>query len=131
MLSIYSYICGLLVCPLWKNVCSNLLHIFPALSFFSFLFFFAIELYEFLICIEHELLFRLWFANICSHSVGYLCWLLSLLCRFLVRYNPVFCLFVFLLLLPTFGVISKKSLQRPMLCFLQGILQFQVLCLSF
>ena len=129
MLSIYSYICGLLVCPLWKN--AQIFYTFFQ-HFLSFLFvFFAIELYEFLICIDHELLFRLWFANICSHSVGYLCWLLSLLCRFLVRYNPVFCLFVFLLLLPTFGVISKKSLQRPMLCFLQGILQFQVLCLSF
>ena len=74
----------------------------------------------------------LWFTNIFSHSIGCLLVLLVLLC-FTATFSSH--LFIFVFVAFAFGVKSKKSLPRPMswkfsLCFLLGILWFQILNLS-
>nr|KAF6456815.1 hypothetical protein HJG63_011465 [Rousettus aegyptiacus] len=54
MSSIFSYVCQPSVCLLWRNVFMSLVHFFDRNVFF-----FVIELYEFLMYFGHQLLFFL------------------------------------------------------------------------
>ena len=136
----FMYILATCISSLEKCLCRSSVHfLISCLGFFFF--FFAIKVQEFLIY-GHQPLIRNMICKFFSHSVCCLFILLTVSFSVQKIYSLTqsqFCFFVlfcfcFLLLLPLILVSNPKKMLRPMsysllLCFLLGVLWFQVLLL--